>query len=212
MTMTLSDTPTGRDDGPAESATAVSGRLGTWDEAEVLRLALVDQGFASADIEVFYTGPAGRHGVTPIGGDSSADAGSTHIGAGAVQGGLAGAAAGLAIGAAFATAPVTGPVVLTAAAVGAFGGALLGGVTSSEDGSTRPDTAEHPVGKPGGVVVAVRTDRGVGDEARALRCLRAAGAIGLERAPARWVDGSWVDWDPVAPREQIAPEPGTPQA
>ena len=39
-----------------------------------------------------------------------------------------------------------------------------------------------------------------------------AGAIALERSPARWRDGQWVDWDPVAPREQIAPQPGTPQA
>lgn len=206
------DPPGTDDDGPTEAATTVSGRLGTWEAAETLCRALVETGFSPVDIEVFYTGPAGRHGVTPIGGDASADAGSVHIGAGAAQGGLVGAATGFAIGAAFATAPVTGTVVLTAAALGAFGGALIGGVTSSEDGSTLPDTAEHPVAKPGGVVVAIRTDRHAGDEDRALRCLRASGAIGLERAPARWRDGAWVDWDPVAPREQLSHESGTPQA
>jgi hypothetical protein len=200
------------DDAGAVSAPVVSGRVGTWDEADLLRVALLDDGFAPSDIEVFYTGPAGRHAVTPIGGDTHADAGSTKLGSGAAAGGAVGAAAGLAIGAAIATAPVTGPVALAAAGVGAFGGALAGGVAAAEDGSTKRDTAEHPVAKPGGVVVAVRTDGLEDGEATALRRLQAGGAIALERSTARWRDGSWIDWDPTAPREQIAPQPGTPQA
>jgi len=203
--------PQGPADG-AEAAMAVSGRVGTWDEAENISRALYDEGFAPRDVEVFYTGPAGRHAITPIGGDSHADAGAQHAGEGAALGGLGGAAAGLAVGAAVATGPVVGPVLLAAAATGAYGGALAGGVGATEDGSTKRDTEEHPVAKPGGVVVAVRVDRAEGDDARALRCLERAGAIALERSPARWRDGQWVDWDPVAPREQIAPQPGTPQA
>jgi hypothetical protein len=201
-----------RDDGGGEPASVVSGRVGTWDEAEVIRQALLDEGFSPRDVEVFYTGPAGRHAVTPIGGDAHADAGSTKAGTGATVGGLTGGAAGAVIGAAVAATPVVGPVVLTAAAVGAFGGALAGGVAATEDGSQKAHTTENPVAQPGGVVVAVRTDRGGEDESRALRRLRDGGAIALERASARWHDGSWVDWDPVAPREQIAPQPGTPQA
>jgi hypothetical protein len=212
MTMTTSDSLPGRDAAQTESATTVSGRLGTWAQADALRHTLLDDGFSPGDIEVFYTGPSGRHDATPIGGDSSADAGSTRIGEGAAEGGVAGAAIGFAIGAIVATAPLAGPVILTAAAVGALGGVVLGGVGASEDGSTMPDTPEHPVGRPGGVVFAVRTDLGADDEQRALRHLREAGAIGLERAPARWADGRWVDWDPVEPREQIAPAAGTPQA
>jgi len=200
------------DDDGAVTAPVVSGRVSTWDEAERIRLALAAQGFAPPDVEVFYTGPAGRHAVTPIGGDTHADAGSTRIATGATTGGVAGAAVGLAVGAAVATAPVTGPVLLTAAALGAFGGALAGGVTSSEDGSKKADSAEHPVAKPGGVVVAVRTDGLVDGEASALRCLDAGGAVAIERATARWRDGRWVDWSPTAPREQLAPQPGTPQA
>ena len=204
----------GDDDASAagEPARVVAGRVGTWDEAERVRQGLLDEGFAPADVEVFYTGPAGRHAVTPIGGDASSDAGATKAGAGAAAGGIAGAAAGLAVGAAVATAPVAVPVLLAAAGVGAYGGALAGGVGATEDGAKQPDSAEHPVAKPAGVVVAVRVDRADGDEARALRCLDAGGAIGLERSPARWESGSWIDFDPVAPREQIAPEPGTPQA
>jgi hypothetical protein len=212
MTMTTSDALPGLDSPQTESATTVSGRLGTWAEADALRQALLGDGFSPVDIEVFYTGPAGRHDVTPIGGDASSDAGATRLGEGAAEGGVAGAAIGFAIGAVVATAPLTGPVILTAAAVGALGGALLGGVGASEDGSTKPDTPEHPVDRPGGVVVAVRTDLGADDERRALHRLREAGAIGLERAPARWVDGHWMDWSPVEPREQIAPAPGRPQA
>ena len=196
----------------AEAAMAVSGRVGTWDEAERVTRALYDEGFSPRDVEVFYTGPAGRHDVTPIGGDSHADAGSRHVGEGAALGGLGGAAAGLAVGAAVATGPAAGAVLLVAAATGAYGGALAGGVAATEDGTALPDSATHPVAKPGGVVVAVRVDRAAGDDARALRCLDRAGAIALERSPARWRDGQWVDWNPVAPREQIAPQPGTPQA
>lgn len=205
------DAPRG-DTSRAETARVVSGRVGTWDEAERVRRALLDDGFAADQIEVFYTGPAGRHAVTGIGGDAHADAGSTRIGAGAFAGGAAGAAAGLAVGAVIAGAPVAGPVLLTAAALGAFGGSLIGGVAASEDGSTKPDTAEHPVAKPGGVVIAVRTDRIADGERLALRRLEDGGAIALERATARWLDGCWVDWDPVAPREQLSPRPGTPQA
>lgn len=200
------------DDAGAESVPVVSGRLGTWEEAERVRRALLDDGCEASDVELFYTGPAGRHAVTELGGDAHADAGSTRIGAGAAKGAAAGAAAGLAVGAAVATAPVAGAVVLTAAAIGAFGGALVGGVTASEDGAGKPDTAEHPVAKPGGVVVAVRVDRVREGEALALRRLREGGAIALERATARWRDGRWIDWSATEPREQIAPRPGVPQA
>jgi hypothetical protein len=174
---------------PGEAATAVSGRVGTWEEAAVLRARLIESGISDSDIEVFYTGPAGRHAVTALGGDSHADAGSTNRGTGAVAGGAAGAAIGLAVGATVAAAPMAVPVLLTAAAVGAFGGALVGGVAT-----------------------AVRVDHRPEDEAIAMRCLNHGGAIELERSPARWSDGSWIDWDPVAVREQISPEPGTPQA
>lgn len=200
------------DDPRVESVHVVSGRVGTWDEADAVRRTLLAEGFAPNDIEAFYTGPAGRHAVTGIGGDTHADAGSTHIATGAVTGGVTGAAAGLAVGAAIAAAPVVGPVLLTAAALGAFGGSLIGGVAASEDGSTKPDTSEHPVAKPGGVVIAIRTDRTREGERIALRALEDAGAITLERARARWLDGRWIDWSPVAPREQLAPQPGTPQA
>jgi hypothetical protein len=202
-----------------EPASIVSGRVGTWDEAAIVRSALLDAGFRADDIEVFYTGPAGRHAVTPIGGDAQADAGAVEAGKGAATGGALGSAAGLAIGAAVATAPVTGPVLLTAAALGAFGGALVGGVAATEDGSNKSDSAEHPVAKPGGVVIAVRTDGDItvadgpgAADARAVKCLNDGGAVALERAHGHWLEGRWVDWDPVAPREQIAPEPGTPQA
>jgi len=202
--------------GPGDLARVISGRLGTWGEAERLSSGLIEVGFKPAEIDVFYTGPAGRHARTPIGGDSHADAGSTHAGSGATLGGLGGAAVGLAVGAAVASAPVAGPVVFTAAAVGAFGGALAGGVGATEDataeGAALPDTEDHPVAKPGGIVVAVRTDRLADGERLAVDHLCRIGAIAIERATARWHDGAWADWDPSEPREQIAPAPGTPQA
>jgi len=197
---------------PGDPAHVISGRLGTWDEAERLTSALVEDGFGPGDIDVFYTGPAGRHAQTPIGGDAHADAGAKHAGRGAALGGLGGAAAGLAVGAALATAPVAGPVIFTAAAVGAFGGALAGGLGATEDSAENRDTAEHPVAKPGGIVVAVRIERHDDGERLVIDRMCRLGAIAIERAPARWHEGQWADWDPTAPREQIAPAPGTPQA
>jgi hypothetical protein len=122
-----------------DPATVVSGRVGTWDAADRLQQGLIGAGFAQGDIEIFYTGPAGRHDVTPFGGDSYSDAGATHMGTGAVSGGVAGGAAGLAVGVLGAAlvsvnAPLALPVILTAAAVGALGGSLAGGVTSTDDG------------------------------------------------------------------------------
>jgi hypothetical protein len=61
-------------------------------------------------------------------------------------------------------------------------------------------------------VVAVRIDGLVDGESTALRRMHDGGAITLERATARWRDGSWIDWNPTTPREQIAREPGPPQA
>jgi hypothetical protein len=195
-----------------EPATVVDGRVGTWDDAARLSDALRAEGFDAGEVEVFYTGPAGRHAQTPIGGDSSADAGAKHAGTGAAVGGIAGSAAGLAVGAALAATPVVGPVVYTAAAVGAFGGALAGGVAATEDGSEKPDSREHPVAKPGGVVVAVRVDRVERGESRAVRTLLEHGAIEVQRGPGHWLDGHWVDFDPIAPRDRIAPADGQPQA
>jgi hypothetical protein len=51
-------------------ATVISGRVGTRDDADRLQQGLIRAGFAHGDIEIFYTGPAGRHDVTPFGGDS----------------------------------------------------------------------------------------------------------------------------------------------
>jgi hypothetical protein len=93
------------DDTGAESVPVVSGRVGTWEEAERVRRALLDGGYAASDVERSCTRPAGRHAVTAIGGDAHADGGSTRIGAGAAKGAAAGAAAGLVVGATVATAP-----------------------------------------------------------------------------------------------------------
>lgn len=191
--------------------TIISGRLTTWDEAESVIQTLMARGFDRSDMDTFYTGPSGRHGTYPIGGDSQSDAGSRQVGAGGAEGAALGGAAGLAAGVAAATvAPVTAPVILAAAGVGAFGGSLAGGVSATEDSTGKPDDPEHPVGKPAGVVVAIRTQPGRDDEA--IRALLDAGALGIDRGPGEWSDGHWVDFDPVAPRERIVPSPGRPQA
>jgi hypothetical protein len=191
--------------------TIIMGRVTTWEDAERIIGTLIGLGFDRADVDTFYTGPSGRHARYPIGGDSQADAGATEAGEGAARGAAMGGAAGLAVGvAAAAVAPVTAPVVLAAVGVGAYGGSLAGGVNATEDGSDKPEDPEHPVAKPGGVVVAVRTDAGRDDEV--IGVLQQADALGIERGNGEWRDGHWVDFDPVAVREQVEAHPGRPQA
>jgi hypothetical protein len=191
--------------------TIISGRLTTWDEAEQVVRSLLDRGFARSDMDTFYTGPSGRHATYPIGGDAQSDAGAKHAGSGAAEGAALGGAAGLAAGVAISViAPVTAPAVLAATGVGAYGGALAGGVSATEDGATKEHDPDHPVARPAGVVLAIRTDAGRDDEA--IAALRAAGALGIDRGPGEWRDGHWVDFDPVAAREQIDVHPGRPQA
>jgi hypothetical protein len=191
--------------------TIISGRVTTWDDAERAIVALIDRGFERSDMDTFYTGPAGRHATYPIGGDAQSDAGAKHAGSGAAEGAAIGGAAGLAIGvAASVVAPVTAPVVLAAVGVGAYGGALAGGVNATEDGAKKDEDPDHPVAKPAGVVLAVRTDQGRDDEV--IDALCDAGALAIERARGEWRDGHWVDFDPVAAYEQITAHPRRPQA
>jgi hypothetical protein len=191
--------------------TIILGRVTTWDDAEQIIGTLVGRGFDRADVDTFYTGPSGRHARTPIGGDAKSDAGATEAGSGAARGAALGGAAGLAVGVAAAVvAPVTAPAVLAAAGVGAYGGALAGGVNATEDGSDKPEDPAHPVAKPGGVVVAVRTEAGRDDEVIGVLC--EANALGIERGKGEWRDGHWIDFDPVAVREQVESHPGRPQA
>lgn len=192
--------------------TIIMGRVTTWDEAEGVIGTLLAKGFNRADVDTFYTGPSGRHARYPIGGDAQSDAGATEAGSGAARGAAIGGAAGLAAGVAAAAvaAPITAPVILAAAGVGAYAGSLAGGVNATKDGADEPQDPEHPVAKPAGVVVAVRTDAGRDDEV--IHALAQASALGIERGKGTWQDGHWVDFDPVAVREQIQADPGQPQA
>jgi hypothetical protein len=162
-------------------------------------------------MDTFYTGPSGRHARYPIGGDAQSDAGAKEAGSGAAEGAALGGAAGLAVGvAASVVAPVTAPAVLAATGVGAYVGSLAGGVGATENGSKHEDDPEHPVAKPAGVVLAVRADPA--REQTAIDALRDAGALHIDRGPGEWQDGHWVDFDPVAVRDQIDTHPGRPQA
>jgi hypothetical protein len=191
--------------------TIISGRVTTWDDAERVALALIERGFERSDVDTFYTGPAGRHARYPIGGDAQSDAGATEAGSGAAKGAALGGAAGMAAGVAAAViAPVTAPAVLAAAGVGAYGGALAGGVNATEDGSDKEHDPAHPVARPGGVVVAVRTEAGRDDEV--IDALCQVNAVHIDRGAGEWREGHWVDFDPVADREVIVAHPGRPQA
>jgi len=157
-------------------------------------------GFESGDLDQFVVNPPGRHATFPIGGDVDKDpqaqGGEEGAAAGAAVGGAIGAAAGLA------AVPLVGPVAI---AGGLATGALVGAVGSAVKsmGDNAGDTSkQNVIERPAGVMVAVNTEFEE-DQEVAIGLLRHGGAKLVERAHGSWLDGRWVDFDPVAPPEVV---------
>ena len=58
-------------------------------------------------------------------------------------------------------------------------------------------TQEDPVGRPAGIVVAVRIESGKAEQS-AISTLQTYGAIHVEKAEGQWNDGKWIDFDPLS--------------
>jgi hypothetical protein len=168
------------------TGTIIAGRYDTFAEAEATRSRLEASGFPRSSISVFFNNPPGRHDLTEIGGDETADPQATH----ASEGALAGAAVGAGLGLA---AIAAGPLgVAAAAGAGAYLGALTGAINATD--SANP---ARPLRRPSGVMVAIHVGAS-GRDADAIRVLESTGADGIERAAGTWRDGDWADFDPVA--------------
>jgi len=95
-------------------------------------------------------------------------------------------------------------LVLLGAGVGGYIGALFGTVWLA--GKWRfvepaPDTDKRPPVHPVSVMLAVQVP--AGKEKFVKEALRRSGGEDLERAQGQWVDGTWVDLDPLAPSRPI---------
>jgi hypothetical protein len=153
-------------------------------------------GFAAEDLDQFVVNPPGRHATYPIGGDVDADRQAQGGEEGAVKGAAIGAAVGAAVGAA--AIPLVGPVAI---AGGLTTGALLGSIGSAVksmgDNADEP-SQQQPQQRPAGVMLAVNTEFEE-DEEVAIDLFRHRGARMVERADGQWVDGRWVDFNPIEP-------------
>lgn len=186
-------------------ATIVAGWFETQIRADEAIAALAREGFGRDEIDNFYIAPPGQHSDLPL---SDLDQhqhseGTRDAGKGALKGAVAGGAVGLAAGAAAAavSAPLGPAAVVAGAGVGAYVGSLVGGAQASRDSDIENASRDEPIDRPAGAMVSVYADR-VG-EAKAIETLRHEGAIGIERADGRWIDGKWADFDPHVPPRLI---------
>jgi hypothetical protein len=161
-----------------------------------------DLGLPDDAVTTVVVNPPGMHHGTPIGGDEIVDREAREGGKGALKGAAIGGAAGVAAG--IALAPLVGPAAIPAAmGAGAYVGSLAGAGSAMGD-----ENETHPTARPGGVMVAVNVDRG--DEAAIIEAFRANQAKLIEIAEGQWLDGKWVDFDPVAPPRHVVDVRGNP--
>lgn len=158
--------------------------------------ALEDLKKQGLETDNFYVSPPGQHGITPIGGDAHADAGTRTAGPGAARGAFIGVFPGLAIGL-IASIWLGAVTIVAGALLGALLGAIAGAMLSMHNPRPSEIDREHPDEKLGGRMIAARVDR-PGSEPRAIEVLRSHGARDVRRAEGEWRNG-WRDFDPRAP-------------
>jgi hypothetical protein len=191
--------------------TIIAGHFQTQEEVDRARNELVNAGFDSDRISVFFVNQPGQHDMTPIGGDNMQSAGAKETPVGVVQGTSVGGMVGVAVGAA--TSVVTGPAgPIVGGLVGAHVGSLFSLSKMKEGGESEAGGGNQAEPRPTGMLVAVAIDGGSGQggqgqqgqqgqqgyESRALEVLRDLGAHHIERAEGSIVNGDWVDFDPLS--------------
>lgn len=176
-------------------STIIAGQFETLNDAEALLPHFLKKGFKREDLHFFSVNPPGQHATFPIGGDEFEDVGTKKAGAGAAAGAVVGGGAGLALGTAVATvAPEIGAgIALGLAGVGAYTGSLVGGLNATTDtGKT------SVVARKAGVLLAIHVVD-PHSEQTAKELLRRYGVRAVEKAEGQWLDGQWIDFDPIKP-------------
>lgn len=170
-------------------ATIIAGMFDTVDKAAGAVDDLLGGEFSDKDVFSFANNPPGQHATFPIGGDEDKDPGASHAGSDAGKGAAVGIGTGAAIGAITAGPP--------GAAVGAGIGAYVGSLVGALHGLEGRGSAEQPLRRPAGTLVAVRIESGQAEQS-AISTLQTHGAIQIEKAEGVWRDGQWIDFDPLA--------------
>ena len=181
----------------------VAARFDTFEAAENAAASLMrTTGIQPDDIQLFFVNPAGAHDRHPLGGDRFADPEAVRAPVGAVGGaamlGIVGALVGSGIAFVFADSVL--PIV-AGAGVGAYIGSLAGGMYALKERRQTGVLARPPAApeRHSGVMVAVHVTAET--EKPVAASLRASGGAEVERALGRWVNGKWIDFDPLAPPE-----------
>jgi hypothetical protein len=176
----------------------VAARFTTFPAAESAAQKLFNAGFVEEDVTLFFVNPRGQHARYPIGGDTGTDAGAKNApkgaGMGVTIGAVAGAVVGVGIFAAF-SAPII--VSLIAAGVGAYVGSLIGAMSRTREGAQAGQRSprHHEETRDSGVLVAAHVSPD--SQFEAVRVLREAGGVAIEKATGRWQQGRWADFDPL---------------
>ena len=189
-------------------STIVAGRFESATLADEAVHRLTARSIAREAISVFYVTSPGQHDVASFGGDDDASAGAEHASRGASTGAMMGAglgAAGVIIGA---TAGLAAPLVaiagVAAAAAGAYSGSLAGAM------GAMMDAGEQHI-RHAGMLVAVHAPD-ADTERDAIKLLREAGAVNIERAEGVWEDGEWIDFDPTKAPHLVDTQSASPSA
>jgi hypothetical protein len=176
----------------------IAARFRDMQGAQAVLNALPGQGFDRSEFQSFYVNPAGQHALHSTGGDSHSDEGANQADEGAVRGAVIGACVGLLAGVALYIFFDNLITVLAGAGLGAYVGSLVGALSKLRAGSLRKATAEHPVERSPGQMVAIQVDR-PGAESRAIETLQRYGAHDIERTEGEWQAGNWKNFDPRIP-------------
>lgn len=180
----------------------IAGRFQSKDRADAVAMVL-EQYIEKSDICIFHNNPPGQHDAYILGGDEGADSGAEGAGKTAANTAIAAGLTAGAIGA------IGGPVVaLAAAATGAYVGAFGGALNGLGDDDGKPHVPDN---RPGGIILSVRIAVPENEE-RVIATLRAEGAADIEQAEGKWLDGDWVDFDPVTVPRLVKNNPLLPRA
>lgn len=182
----------------------VAGRFQQQTDAQAAVERLLGQGFRRDDVSSFFVNPPGQHARFPIGGDRNASPGTRGAGRAALAGAIIGAVLGFVFG--LAASHVYGFASAIAGAVaGAYLGMLAGALARMQDRKsprTPGPEATEQVRHAGILVAAHAPTPSSRDEA--VRTLRSAGALDIERAHGEWRQGRWTDFDPTVPPARLS--------
>lgn len=177
-------------------AKTIVGSFDSFDEAQRVARELLEEGFASSDINVVASNVRGEFRDD----DRIAVTDTSNAATGAVAGGVLGGAAGIAVSLMGLTLPGLGPIIaagpLAAALSGAGAGVIAGGLIGSltELGVSNSDAEYYAESvRRGGALVTVRADNGAAD--RAVDIMREHNAVDIDKRSALWREGGWKGWD-----------------